>query len=243
MDDFKEVKSKTSLINIKEANKVVLALITLAGATVLLGVSNLALVVNNSKLATRDNIFVEQLDGTTRKATEKEPYFRSDEVIRETVSNWLYLTWEWDSSIPGSEETDTGIKIEKGGDKFVVPTKVYSASYLIAEGFREEFLENMSELIPEEFYRGTLSSQLTIYFIGKPVRKGDTYEVEVIATRKDINNNGNGETARAKFNKTLILQPIEPYKNVMGGEEPSPFRKYLTDLLKNGLIITSVHNT
>ncbi len=238
-----ELKSKAGLVGIKETNKVVITLIALTGTLAFSILGNLMLLNNNNQLATREKIFVQQQDGTTQEAVERDSNFRSDEVIKETVTNWLYLTWEWDSRIPGSEENDGGIEIKVGAEKYLVPTRVYTASYLIEEGFRHEFLKAMSELIPKEVYAGRLTSTLTIYHIGNPVKnKNGEYEVEVIATRTDVSETGSGEKAQAKFNKILILKPIEPYKNLLGEDEPSAFRQHLSQLLQNGLIITSIHN-
>jgi len=239
---LKEIKPNKSLIGIKDTNKIVLTLILLTAGLLISLFGNLALITNNSKLAARDKIFVEQEDGTTQTAVEKDALFRSDEVIKETIINWLYLTWEWDSRIGENDRRDRGITIEKRGVKYVVPTRVYTASYLIEDSFRYEFLKAISKIIPKEVYDGRLTSNLIIYHIGDPIRNKDKYEVEVIATRFDISETGGGEKKQAKFNKILELRAIEPYKNVLGDEEPSAFRRHLNELLKNGLIVSSIRN-
>jgi len=235
-----ELKDKTDLINVKDTNKVLLSLIALTG---ILGISifgNLILSFNNYKLAKEEKIFVEQLDGTTEVAVEKDYDFRSEEVIRETVSDWLYLTWEWDSSIPNSEKLDSGMKVKYEKESLQVPSKAYAASYLLEEGFRQEFLKGLSELIPTSLYSGNLTSILTIYHIGKPIRDKNQYKVKVIATRKDITSNG--EEREAQFNKIISLKSIEPYRLVLEEDEPNAFRKNQKEILKNGLIITSITN-
>ncbi|MBW4532338.1 MAG: hypothetical protein KME09_00190 [Pleurocapsa minor HA4230-MV1] len=238
-----EIKSKTALIGIKETNKVVASLMGLTGALFLSLLVNLLLVGNNHQLATKEKIFVEQQDGSTQTAIEQDSDFRSEDVIRETVSNWLYLTWEWDSRIPGTEARDKGVKIkEEGGDRteYLVPSRVYTASYLIQTGFRQEFLKKMAKLIPDEVYSGSMTSQFTIYHIGVPIRNKNQYAVNVIGTRVDLTQAG--EERQARFNKKIVLKTIEPYRNVFGADEPSAFRKHLAHLMKNGLIITSIHN-
>lgn len=236
-----ELKSNKTLISIKETNKIVLTLIFLTANLSLSLLAILLLLVNNNKLIQKDKIFVQDSSGAIQAASEKDVNFRSDEVIKKFVTNWLYLTWELDSSIPNTEQQDIGVEIRyKGQNKFKVPSRVYAASFAIEQGFREEFLKKISELVPLEFYNGKFESELLIYNIGNPVRKEDTYQVQVTATRTDKNDSG--ELGRYKFNKTIILKPIEPYKLALGNDEKSHFRKYLNQFLSSGLIINSIHN-
>lgn len=238
--DLIEIKQKKELIGIKETNKVVVSLMGLTAGLVLSLLGNLFLLGNNHQLAVKEKIFVEARDGSTSVAVEQDRNFRSNEVILKTVSNWLYLTWEWDSRIPGSDLKDKGVTIEDEQNDYRVPSKVYTASFLTIEGFRQEFLKEMAELIPEEVYSGGLTSQFFLYHLGVPIRKGDQYEVSVIATRIDLSSTG--EKLQAKFNKKIILKPIEPYSNVLGKNEPSAFRKNLAELMSGGLIITDIEN-
>lgn len=238
--DLVEIKPKTDLVGIKETNKVVVSLMGLTASLVLSLLGNLFLLGNNHELATKEKIFVEQRDGATSVAIEKNRNFRSEEVILKTVSNWLYLTWEWDSRISGSDLKDKGVVIRDDRTDYIVPSKVYTASYLIEEGFRREFLKQMAQLIPEEVYSGGLTSQFFIYHLGVPIRKGDRYEVSVIATRVDLSSSG--EKLQAKFNKKIVLKPVEPYRNILGNKEPSAFRKHLAQLMSGGLIIESIQN-
>ena len=231
-----ELKNKTDLIEVKETNRVVIifTLLTIGILTSLL--FNLILVVTNYRLATRDKIYVEQIDGKTTVAQEKDPNFRSTKSIHNHVATWIYLNWEWDSNISGSDEPDSGFSL-KNGQK--VPSRVYAASYLLDDGFREEFLVQMSELIPRSFYSGKLKSDVRIHNLGKPVRIAqDKYKIAVIASR--IDRTDKGDLGGVEFNKTLILKTIEPYQLILGSQEPSPFRKQLNELLKNGLLIESI---
>ena len=234
-----ELQNKTDLVSVKETNKVVLSLLFLTSGLVLTLLISLVLVVSNYNLAKKEKIYVEQLDGQTRVAQEQDYDYRSDEVLRETVSNWLYLNWEWDSRIPHSDELDPGFRMPDGSK---VPSRVYAASYLLDEGFRPEFLNRMSELIPNAVYSGNLTSNLKIYHLGKPIRleKKDEYQILVVASRTDISSSG--EQAQTKFNKLLTLKTIEPYRLILGEEEPSAFRKQLNQLLQSGLVIKSINN-
>ncbi len=240
-DNLIELKPNKALIGLKDINKVVLSLLGLTGGLLLSFLIILILLVNNNRLAAREKIFVETLDGKTQQAVEKDSLFRSDKVIHEFVTNWLYLTYELDSRIPNSTEHDVGVEIEyQKKEEFKIPSKTYTASYAIVDGFREEFLKKFAEFVPKEFYSGEFISVLRIYHISEPIRKKDnTYHVKITATR--IDKNSSGEEGRVKFNKTIVLKPIEPYRQTTG--EPSAFRNFLENkLLKSGLLITSIEN-
>ena len=235
-----ELKEKTDLIEVKDTNRVVVVLTILASSLLLFSLSSLLLGISNYHLAKKQKIYVEQPDGLIEVAQSKDFDYRSEQVVKETITNWLYLTWEWDNRIPNSQEKDPGVTLAHEANYVKVPAKVYTASYLMDEGFRQEFLKRMSELIPQSVYRGALTSNLTIYHLGQPLRNGNQYEIQVIATRTDLSNNG--EKAQTKFNKIFVLETIEPYHLLLGKDEPSAFRKQLEQLLKNGLIIKEIRN-
>ena len=235
-----ELKHNTDLINIKDSNKVVTIFFALAVTLLLSLFANLGLVVGNYILIKQDKIYVEQLDGQTTVAKSEDRDFRSSEAIRNTVANWLALSFEWDSRIPNSQEQDPGFVLPDGSK---VPTKVYAASYLldVENSFRREFLTKMSEIIPSAVYSGKLTSNLLIYEIGEPIRIApDKYKVSVVATRTDIS--ATGEREQTDFNRKIILRTVEPYRLVLGTDEPSAFRKQLNQLLESGLIIESISN-
>ncbi|WP_036486850.1 hypothetical protein [Myxosarcina sp. GI1] len=236
----KELKAKKSLIAVKDRNKVVLILGILSSSLIVSILLSLFLAFNNFLLANKEKIYVEQIDGTTSTAIEKDRDFRTDEVIIKTVTDWLYLTWEWDTRIPGTESLDTGVAIESNRNNLKVPTKVYLGSYLLEIGFRQEFLKTMSEVIPRSVFSGATTSNLTIYDISQPIIRKNSYQVKVIATRTELTSSG--EKLQTKFNKTIVLEPIEPYRLILEDREPSAFRKQLEQLLKNGLIITNIEN-
>jgi hypothetical protein len=238
-NDLIELKSKESLIEVKETNKVIIIFFILTSTLIVSTFINFGLSFLSWKLATKEKIYVER-QGQTEIAEEKDPYYRSDRVIKQTVLNWLYLTWEWDYSIPGSRLPDQGVKVKTGKNNyFIVPTRVYSGSYLLEIGFREQFLKEISTIIPQSFYNGRLSSNIKVYHVGNPVRiDKNLYKIKVIITRTD-----RGETSElgeTQINRTIYLQSIEPDRLIMGNNEPSNFRKELARMLKNGLIIYKV---
>ena len=236
----RELEYQESLVETKDSNKVIIIFFILAIGLLFSAITNLGFVYLSLHLGTREKIFVTR-QGEVEIAQEKDPNFRSDRVIEETVSNWLYLTHEWDSSIPNSAAKDPGVQLkgETNNKYFKVPTKTYTASYLLEVGFRKQFLEEISQQIPSSFYHGKISSDLKIYHIGNTERIDDNlYRVRVIMTRTDKSDTA--EIQETQINQIVYLQATKPYRLVLGDKEPSAFRKQLNQLLKNGLIIYKV---
>ena len=233
-----ELEDKQSLVTTKDSKKVIFTYIILSIALLVSIFGNFVLGILSLKLATREKIYVTRKD-EVEIAEEKDPYFRSDPVIQQTISNFLYLTQEWDASIPDSNLKDSGIQL-KGENSYIrVPTKVYVGSYLLEVGFRRQYLENISETIDPVFYQGRLSSDLKIYHIGKPERfKDNLYRVKVIMTRTEKINDI--EIQEVQLQQIVYLQATQPYNLVLGENEPSDFRKQIAQLLKNGLIIYKI---
>lgn len=238
----KELEQKESLVEAKEANNIIKIFFVLAIGLLFSSIVNLGFVYLSLQLGTRDKIFVTR-QGEIEIADEKDPNFRTDKVVKETVSNWIYLTNEWDSSIPNSEVKDPGVQLKSKNNKyFRVPTKTYIASYLLEIGFRGQFLEGFSKQIPSSFYHGKISSEVKIYFIGNIERIDDNlYKARVIFTRTEKDDTT--ELQEVEIDQTIYLQATEPYRLVLGNQEPSAFRKQLKQLLKNGLIVYEIAPT
>jgi hypothetical protein len=238
IDLEKELEEKTSLIKTKDTNKVLVIFFILGISLLFSALVNLGFVYLSLQLGTREKIFVTR-QGETEIAEEKDPHYRTTEAIESTVSDFLYLTHEWQSQTPGSDK-DPGVQLVGEQNKyFKVPTKAYTASYLLEVGFRKQFLEQLSKSIPSTFYQGNLSSTLKIYFIGNTERIDENlYRVQVVMTRTEVGENA--EKQEKEFNQIIYLQATEPYRLVLGNAEPSLFRKQLNQLLKNGLIIYKI---
>ncbi len=235
----KYLEEKEDLIKAKDSNKVIIVFLLLGASLLLSVLVNFLFIYLSLTLATREKIFVMR-KGEVEIAQEKDPNFRSEEVIKETVSNFLYLTHEWDSNILNSNNNDFGVKIRQEQDKiFRVPTKSYTASYLLEVGFRKEFLHELSKSVPSSFYTGRVSSVLKIYFIGNTERIDDNlYRVKVIMTRTEIVDGI--EQNETQINQNIYLQATRPYQLILGEEEPLAWKKQLNNLLKNGLIIYKI---
>ena len=240
MPKTETLNHQPSLIETKETNKVILIFFFLTITLITSVIVNLGLTFLTWKLATKEKIYVAH-QGEMEIAAEKDPNFRSNQMIQETVINWLYLMWEWDAKIPGNPNLDPGIRVKGNNSfhQFKVPTRVYTASYLLEIGFREKFLKKISEIIPSNYYQGGMTSNLKIYHLGNSQRIDDgLYKIDVVMTRTDVALGS--EISETKINRTIYLKSILPYRLLLQKNEPSAFRKELQSLLKNGLIIYKI---
>lgn len=227
-------------ISLKDENKLVLALVGLASGLILLVFVMLFLVANNRVLATREKVYIQMPDGTTKEAQEFDASHRENIVLQKTVIDFIKLTNEWDNKIPGSDKVDReGTRIEKGNE--VVPTKAYIASFLIEDGFRTEFLKQWSQIVPNDVYSGGRISLVRIYSISTPRQISETrWEVDTVVSRIEKGTGNVGDRREVAFNRTYTLQAIVPSKLALGEDESVVFRRHVHELLKNGVMITKI---
>jgi hypothetical protein len=229
-----ELQPKKSLVEVKDTNKIILIFSLLSLALLFMATSSIGLAFLSWRLATKEKIYVSQ-KGKMEIAHEQDPGYRDNKLIQETVVNWMYLTWEWNSKIPNSSRIDQGIKVQTSNGFAKVPLRSYIGSYLIVPGFRQKFLADFSTTVPKSFYLGESNSTLIIHDISNARRINDRlYSVKVVASRIDLESGY--EKQQTYINRTFYLQPIMPYRLVA----PDAFRQQLTKLLKNGLMITEI---
>lgn len=197
------IKSENSLI-------IILGILGMALLVSLFG--NIFQLFNNRALAQRESVYVQQADGTTVKASEFDVFHREADVIKQTAVRWMQMTFEWDNLIPGSNAEDPGYEIE--GTTRSIPTEVYLASYLMQDGFRQEFLRILGEQkIPTGVMLGRDKSVVRFFAISDPRQVGEgLWEVDIVATR--IERDRNQETNEVPMNRTITLQAIPPIEPV-----------------------------
>lgn len=230
------VAQPKTFIPIQNENTIVLAILGLSLALVFSLLGNLILLFNNRALAQREKTFVQMAGGRTIPVEEFDQQHREADVIRRTAATWMQLTFEWDNQIPDSDLEDKGYKIQGQ----TVPTKAYLASYLVEDGFRQEFLKLLgAQVVPRQVYTGQLQSVLRFYSISNPrqVAKG-RWQVDIVATR--IERGVGQEVREIPINRRITLQATVPLKLALGKAEPVAWRRQVYELLSNGLIITDI---
>ncbi|MEM9007109.1 MAG: hypothetical protein AAGE59_26715 [Cyanobacteria bacterium P01_F01_bin.86] len=231
---------RTSLIDglvpLHGESKVLVALFILASTLAISLLANLILLFNNRALATRGKIYVQTPDGFTIQAQEFNQDHREAKVIKQTVATWIQLTFEWDNTVPGNPELlDEGFEV--GG--VTVPTKAYLASYLMEDGFRTSFLQQLAALIPSDVYSGSRKSVVRFFSVSNPrqIATG-RWEVDVVSTR--IERVNNVEDKEVAFNRTITVQAIPAINLALEDDDPLAWRQRVYELAQNGLIITDV---
>ena len=212
------------------------------GMAIALGIGTLlmlVLIATNRSLARRGKTYVQMADGTTTVAQEFDVLYRRPEVIKATAVRWMQLSFEWDSSVPGTSTPDPGMGIGKQQNN-KVPTKVYLGSYLMEPGFRQQFLHLMAtEVIPADVLMSRRKSVLRFYSISDPRQIAQNrWEVDIVATR--IERSATQELAEVKLNRTIALQAVPPVDLALKQDDPEVWRQTVYELTKNGLLITDV---
>ncbi len=217
-------------------NRVLILLLILSGSLLISLLAIVVLLFNNRALAERENTYVQMNDGFTKEIREFNVSHREASTIKQTVSTWVQLTFEWDNRIPGSSATDKGFEINEE----TIPTKSYLASYIMQEGFRQQFLTQLgSEVVPPDVFTGQRRSTVRIYDISNPRQVGEgTWEIDVVSSR--IETVGGREDREVEFNRTFTVEAIPPIESALKEQESSAWRKQVYDLTTNGLIITQI---
>jgi hypothetical protein len=231
------LKHHLKFIPIRNESTMVLILLGLAASLFFMTLIALIMAFSNQSLAKRGQVYVQMENGQTEIAQEFDVQHRDPKVIQSTVTAWIQLTYEWDNRIPGSETVDKGVKVDR---QVVVPTKVYLGSYLLEDGFREAFLEQLgSTIIPKNVSTSNLRSIVRFYSIGTPTQVSESrWEIDVVATR--IESSPTQMLREVPMNWTITVQAIPYVPPALGENEPLVWRQKIYELLSNGLIITDI---
>jgi hypothetical protein len=231
------LKHQLKFIPIRNESTMVLILLGLAASLFFMTLIALIMAFSNQSLAKRGKVYVQMENGKTEIAQEFDVRHRDPKVIQSTVTTWIQLTYEWDNRIPGSESVDKGVKVDR---QIVVPTKAYLGSYLLEDGFRSAFLEQLGgTIIPKAVSSSNLRSIVRFYSIGTPTQVSESrWEIDIVSTR--IESSPTQMLREVPMNWTITLQAIPYVPPTFGKDEPLVWRQKIYELLSNGLIITDI---
>lgn len=237
-DEASPAESPKVYLPIQSENSLIIILGVLGVGLLVSIFANLFLLFNNRALAQRESIYVQQVNGETMAASEFDVTHREAAVIKNTAVQWMQLSFEWDNQIPGSKAEDQGYQLKDSTR--TIPTEVYLASYLMEEGFRQEFLKLLAkQKIDPGVMQGEVKTAVRFFAVSDPRQVGEgTWQVDIVASR--IERNRRQETAEVPMNRTITLKAIPPIDPVFEELEPSAWRQKLYQLLNNGLLITKV---
>jgi len=193
------------------------------------------LAVRVNTAASRKTTQVQLINGTTYYVSEKDQYWRYPSVLKSFVKQWLQLTFSWNNKIPGTNDSDKGIKI--GSKK--VPTAAYFASLLMEPQFGKATLNQLSDIISTEIFTGDAQATVIISYVSEPRQvRTNEWDIDVIATRLVVNQRS-GKEDRIPFNKTFRVKAVE-IQNATFGSDSSPFEMKVYDLRSAGLEIQAI---
>ncbi|MBD2426983.1 hypothetical protein [Phormidium sp. FACHB-1136] len=221
-------------------NKSLLALLQLA----ILGFSSVTLVfilfltVRVNRIVNRQPTFVQLTNGDTVYISERERNYRRPEVIRQVVNDWTMLSFNWDGTLPGTDEPDEGVAVE--GVRGRVPFSVSIASFLLEPELGSEMLQLFAtEIVPSGVFTGELRQVITIEDISDPRQIADgRWEVDIVSTRRLLDRR-NGSQRAIPWNRTYTLQAVE-IPNSPLGDEASRVEQLVYDTLGAGLQIVDI---
>ncbi|PSF33443.1 hypothetical protein C7H19_19935 [Aphanothece hegewaldii CCALA 016] len=103
-------------------------------------------------------VLVQLKDGSSIKVEAIDSLSRTDQSIQSFVNDTLALMFTWSGVVPGDAAgqytADQGVVIldEKGQRKGRVTTAAWEATYALELQFRQEFLRQLADLVPETVF-------------------------------------------------------------------------------------------
>lgn len=241
---FRNNKGSDSLLSRQRLldgnNKSLLAILQLA----ILGFSSMTLLfvmflmVRVNRIVNRQPTFVQLTNGETVYISERERNYRRPEVIRQVVNDWTMLSFNWDGTLPGSDEPDEGVAVD--GVRGRVPFSVSIASFLLEPELGSEMLQLFAtEIVPRGVFNGELRQVITIEHISDPRQIAEgRWEVDMVSTRRLLDRR-NGSQQAIPWNRTYTLQAVEIPSSPLG-EEASRVEQLVYDTQSSGLQIIDI---
>jgi hypothetical protein len=188
-----------------------------------------------NSLASLRTTQVQLINGQTYYVSERDQRFRYPSVIQNFIKTWAELTFNWDSKLPGTNETDSGIKVNSKR----VPTSTYFASLLMEPEFGKASLDKIADLVPSTVFSGQVRSTIIISFLSEPreIRPGE-WEIDMIATRLIVDRSL-GKDERIPFNRTFRIKAVEIQTATLG-EQASAFEQKVYEIRSAGLEINKI---
>lgn len=221
-------------------NKSLLAILQL----MILGFSGISLLftmfltVRVNRIVSRQPTFVQLTNGDTVYMSERERNYRRPEVIRRVVNDWTMLSFNWDGTLPGSDEPDEGVAVD--GVRGRVPFSVSIANFLLEPELGSEMLQTFAtEIVPGGVFNGELRQIITIEDISDPRQIAEgRWEVDIVSTRRLLDRRDGSQRA-IPWNRTYTLQAVEIPSSPLG-EDASSVEQLVYDTMGAGLQITNI---
>lgn len=234
-----------SILNKKELNFTPILLI---GNTLLLFLIFLVSMSNSGQLSqikSKSPTLVELNDGTSVRVSEIGDKNRSPKALVDFVGTQMVALLSWNALpkvVDNSKqnktlELDKGVEIGSKGKK--VTTDTWISSFALSEDFREEFLKELSELVPENVFTGNVQSALIVRHISQPLRlKEGEWSLDVVANLVFFNH-GDEVHKAISFNKKIFVRAVDTPRLP---ENPSRTQQITYKVRKAGMEIFKIQD-
>ena len=177
---------------------------------------------------------VQLRDGQSVPVFEKQPYYRSNEVLKHFVSDKMSSFMNASNTlIPTTIEEvenpkeDPGVTVGNSGEK--ITTTASQALHALSLDYRQEFKEELSKLTPQSAFDGKVQRVLVPRFIMPPVDITDKkcqpkcWKVGLVAELQ-ISGQNNTQAKPIEFNREIFVRAVEV------PERPKPMSGMAADI-------------
>lgn len=234
-----------SILDKKELNFTPILLIINTIFNLILLLSSFSTSGQLSDLKSNSPTLVELNDGTSIRVSNIGNTNRSPKAITDFVGTRIVQLLSWNalpkvidnSKSNGKLELDKGIEIGNKGKR--VTTDTWISSFALSEDFREEFLKELSNLIPETIFTGDVQSALIVRHISQPVklREGE-WNLELVANLVFFTH-GDEVHKAISFNKKIFVRAIDTPELP---DNPSEAQKVAYKIRKAGMEIFKIQD-
>ncbi len=236
---FLKTQTQTTDLLPKSKEKITFSQLVLAGAFIVLSFSSCTVAVSNKKLASKRITNVQLADGTAILVQPENANYRDPKLITEFTKQWLSLMFSWDGTQPGTEQPDPGVKTTKGKR---VPINSWAASLMMSTRFREDFLNELSALVPDAIFsrQSRLKSAVMVRYDSPPRQLNPTtWQIDLIADWILFDEAARTQKKAVPFNKTFTVKavsiPISPLE-----QNANTLEKTIFKMRSSGLEIVSI---
>jgi hypothetical protein len=237
MLSFKTNSSQQHRLIPQEREKITLGQLILAGAFILLSFSSCTVALSNKNLSEQRITNVQLADGTAILVQQKPSHYRDPNLIKEFTKQWVSLMFSWNSKLPGSDQPDPGVKTANNKK---VPVTSWGASLMMDSTFAQGFLEELTHLIPDKVFSGSLQSAASVRYLSepKPINQ-NTWEVNVVAERILYDTSTQTQQPIIPFNKTFTIKAVEIPTSPLK-DKANTLEKTVYKMRSSGLEIISI---
>ncbi|MEX0271576.1 hypothetical protein AB3R30_20860 [Leptolyngbyaceae cyanobacterium UHCC 1019] len=220
------------------------------GLQILILFLTLAIATGTWAVARKPSPSMVQLDNGRSIAMEPVDHFsRTPVTVHQFVKNGLGMLFTWNAKLTSKNGagatgqasrgslSDPGVQVGRGR----ITTGTWQASFMVAEDFRNPFLQEVAKMTPNGVFSNAAQSVLSFESVSdpKPVKPG-IWQVDVVANLL-IFDGANPQGRVIPFNKSVFVQAVEPTSDPLP-ENSTPIQQAVYQAQQSGLRITEMRD-